>query len=219
MLRFCPKYLNLISLGHTKTFLTAFHVIQGQPRLRVIQWNEKMIGNLKGRGRGSKSWLLWPWLFCLQIAYVITSGPQIAYMIMPDSSIVLFKMYMSVLPAYMYLYHMCTWYLKNSEEGIRSPGIGVQMVVSHYVAGDKTHVSSTRTVSSLNGWAISLAPLPIVLIRKEKTAREQVLPACPLPAEHHPSDSMVRHHCHHQTFFKPCPLFSALLFLALLVFF
>ena len=34
-------------------------------------------------------------------------------------------MCMGVLPACMYMYHMCAWYLRRPEEGVRVPGIGV----------------------------------------------------------------------------------------------
>lgn len=42
-------------------------------------------------------------------------------------------LYMSVLPVYMYLYHVCFWCPQRSEERIRFPGLELGMVVDQHV--------------------------------------------------------------------------------------
>jgi hypothetical protein len=34
-------------------------------------------------------------------------------------------MCMSILPAYMSMQHLCTWYPQRTEEGVRTPGTGI----------------------------------------------------------------------------------------------
>lgn len=63
----------------------------------------------------------------------------------------------------------------------------------------------------------SLYPTTNSFNQERKTTRAQVLPACPLPVEHHPPDSIST-----IVIIRPsldlAPYFSALIFLAILVF-
>lgn len=41
--------------------------------------------------------------------------------------------YVSIFPLSMYMYQACMWYQKRAEEGTRSPGMELLMVVSHHM--------------------------------------------------------------------------------------
>lgn len=57
-------------------------------------------------------------------------------------------MYMGVLPAFISVYHICAWYLELSEEGIRSLGMELQMIVNHHIGvGNCTTEPSLRLFS------------------------------------------------------------------------
>lgn len=47
---------------------------------------------------------------------------------------------MNVLPIFMYVYHVCAWYLWRSEAGISSPGTGVMIVSCHSGSGSQAQI-------------------------------------------------------------------------------
>lgn len=60
------------------------------------------------------------------------------------------------LPTYMYMYHVCAWCLQWSQEGVRSPGIGVMN------ACEPPHGCWEQNLGRLQEQQMLLAPEPSV---------------------------------------------------------
>lgn len=62
----------------------------------------------------------------------------------------LLKMYLSVLPVCMYVYHMHTWYLWMLERTSDPLELNLWAVLSHHVGTRAKPVSSAKTANALN---------------------------------------------------------------------
>jgi hypothetical protein len=58
-------------------------------------------------------------------------------------------------PVWVYLPHICAWYLEKSAKGLDALGFRQWMVMNHHQVGNSSQ--SSRAVNGLDLWAISLA--------------------------------------------------------------